>query len=120
MQNKPTALQGMISICAWCKRVREEGGSWQHLEGYIESHSKTVFTHGMCDDCLQKLDPADHLPIDKRPKSQTADSVRERNRSEIRALLRAEFNAKGQSRKQIEAEFLGITEEMLHFQRPMD
>jgi PAS domain S-box-containing protein len=48
---------GMLSICAWCKKIRDERGSWQPLESYIESRSETKFTHGLCEDCLQKLNP---------------------------------------------------------------
>jgi PAS domain S-box-containing protein len=55
--NKRRVLRGLISICAWCKRIRDERGSWQRLESYIESHSETKFTHGLCRDCLQRLDP---------------------------------------------------------------
>ena len=55
--NKRRLLRGLISICAWCKRIRDERGSWQQLESYIESHSETKFTHGLCKDCLQRLDP---------------------------------------------------------------
>jgi PAS domain S-box-containing protein len=50
-------IQGLISICAWCKRVRDECGSWQLLEKYVASHSEIKFTHGICDYCSQKLDP---------------------------------------------------------------
>jgi PAS domain S-box-containing protein len=57
IQNKLIALKGLTSICAWCKRICDEDGLWQELERYIESHSKTRFTHGICQDCLRKLDP---------------------------------------------------------------
>jgi PAS domain S-box-containing protein len=60
MEERRLALAGLISICAWCKRIRNEGGSWQQLENYIESHSEASFTHGICQDCLKKLDPAQH------------------------------------------------------------
>jgi PAS domain S-box-containing protein len=46
---------GLISICAWCKRVRDERGSWQALEQYVESHSAMKFTHGLCGECLRRL-----------------------------------------------------------------
>jgi PAS domain S-box-containing protein len=48
---------GLISICSWCKRVRDERRSWQPLDQYIESHSEARFTHGVCSDCLHNLDP---------------------------------------------------------------
>jgi len=57
IQNKLIALKGLTSICAWCKRIRDEDGFWQELEKYIELHSKTKLTHGICQDCLRKLDP---------------------------------------------------------------
>jgi PAS domain S-box-containing protein len=57
VQHRMNALRGLICICAWCKRVHDESGSWQQLEKYIEAHSKTKFSHGVCPDCLRKLDP---------------------------------------------------------------
>ena len=44
-------LGGLISVCALCKRVRDDSGLWQKLETYIESHSQAKFTHGICTDC---------------------------------------------------------------------
>ena len=49
--------RGLVSVCAWCKRIRDERGSWQQLEKYIQSHSETSFTHGLCADCMQMLKP---------------------------------------------------------------
>jgi PAS domain S-box-containing protein len=64
---KGLVLGGLISVCAWCNRVRDEGGSWQQLERYIESHSQTTFTHGIYQDCLLRLDPACHKPDSNVP-----------------------------------------------------
>jgi PAS domain S-box-containing protein len=52
----------LIQICAWCKRVREERGKWETLEQYVASHLEAKFTHGLCCDCLDKLDP-NHRPV---------------------------------------------------------
>lgn len=57
---QPVPCGGIISICAWCKRVRDACGSWEPLDQYIASHSETKFTHGLCADCLHKLDPDSH------------------------------------------------------------
>ena len=54
-------LRGLLSICASCKRIRDERGAWQQLESYIQSHSEAKFTHGLCADCIRKLDP-DYRP----------------------------------------------------------
>jgi hypothetical protein len=48
-------LRGLIPICAWCKRIRNDQGYWEQLESYIKSHSEADFTHGMCPDCVKKL-----------------------------------------------------------------
>jgi PAS domain S-box-containing protein len=50
-------LRGLLSICASCKRIRDERGNWQQLEFYIQSHSEAKFTHGLCEDCIRKLYP---------------------------------------------------------------
>jgi PAS domain S-box-containing protein len=54
-------LRGLLSICASCKRIRDERGSWQQMESYIQSHSEAKFTHGLCEDCVRKLYP-DYSP----------------------------------------------------------
>jgi PAS domain S-box-containing protein len=58
LHEKGLILGGLISICAWCKQIQDTSGHWQNLERYIESHSQATFTHGICTDCLRKLDPA--------------------------------------------------------------
>jgi PAS domain S-box-containing protein len=54
-------LGGLISICAWCKKIHADG-VWEKLEKYLESRSQAKFTHGICPDCLVRLDPASHKP----------------------------------------------------------
>jgi len=47
-------LRGRLAICMWCKRIRDEGGSWQKLETYIAEHSEADFSHGLCPECKQE------------------------------------------------------------------
>ena len=54
-------LSGLLSICASCKRIRDEHQTWQPLESYIQAHSEAKFSHGVCPDCLRKLYP-DYYP----------------------------------------------------------
>ena len=54
------SLRGLIAICAWCNRIRDERGLWEQLERFIELHSEAKFTHAMCPDCLRKFDPRNH------------------------------------------------------------
>ena len=48
-------LQGIISICSNCKKIRDKQGSWEQLEAYIREHSDAEFSHSLCPDCAQKL-----------------------------------------------------------------
>jgi PAS domain S-box-containing protein len=47
-------LRGLIPICAWCKRIRNDDGYWEQLEAYITTRSEADFTHGMCPDCARE------------------------------------------------------------------
>ena len=47
-------LRGLIPICAWCKKIRNDHGYWEQLELYLKGHSEADFTHGMCPDCARK------------------------------------------------------------------
>jgi PAS domain S-box-containing protein len=60
LHNKGLILGGLVSLCAWCKRIRDDCGMWQEVEKYIESHSQAKVTHGICPECLGTLDPASH------------------------------------------------------------
>ena len=44
-------LRGLIPICAWCKRIRDDEGYWDQLEVYLSKHSEAIFSHGLCPDC---------------------------------------------------------------------
>ncbi len=50
-------LSGLLPICANCKRVRDDKGSWKPIESYIRDHSEAEFSHSICPDCSKKLYP---------------------------------------------------------------
>jgi PAS domain S-box-containing protein len=60
-RDQVNVLSGLLSICASCKRIRDEHQTWQPLESYIQAHSEAKFSHGVCPDCLEKLYP-DYYP----------------------------------------------------------
>jgi len=47
-------LSGLLPICAWCKKIRDDDGYWQQLEDYFQSRSRIKFTHGICADCYKE------------------------------------------------------------------
>ena len=50
-------LEGLLPVCASCRRIRGEQGDWQPLESYIQERSDAEFTHGICPDCAEELYP---------------------------------------------------------------
>ena len=50
-------LTGLLPICASCKKIREDNGTWSNIELYIQNHSEAQFTHGFCPDCVKRLYP---------------------------------------------------------------
>jgi len=48
------ALEGLLSVCSYCKRIRNTEGGWGSLERYIEQRSKAEFSHGVCPECYDK------------------------------------------------------------------
>jgi len=47
-------LSSILPICAYCKKIRDDRGEWEQLEAYISAHTDTLFSHGMCPDCLKQ------------------------------------------------------------------
>ena len=48
-------LEGLLPICASCKKIRDDSGYWNQIEVYIEDHSDALFSHGICPDCAHRL-----------------------------------------------------------------
>lgn len=50
-------LSGLLPICSYCKKIRDDKGYWNKIEAYIAKHSDAQFSQGICDDCLQQKYP---------------------------------------------------------------
>ena len=48
-------LQGLLPICCYCKKIRDDQNYWQQVEGYISKHSEAQFSHGVCPECFEKI-----------------------------------------------------------------
>jgi len=48
-------LQGLIPICAHCKKIRDDDGYWSKMESYIQSRTEAKFTHGICPECFSEV-----------------------------------------------------------------
>ena len=54
-QEEVQKLQNILPICAKCKKIRDDEGYWNQVEGYISSHSEIKFSHELCPDCAKEL-----------------------------------------------------------------
>lgn len=55
-------LEGIIAICSYCKKIRNDANSWDQLETYISRHSEALFSHGICPECYkQQIDELKNL-----------------------------------------------------------
>jgi hypothetical protein len=60
-------LEGLLPMCAWCKKVRDDKGYWQQIETYISAHTKADWTHGICPECQAKfMESQDRLEAQQR------------------------------------------------------
>jgi PAS domain S-box-containing protein len=52
------SLTGLLPICAQCKKIRDDKGSWKPIETYIGERSNATFSHGLCPGCTENFFPA--------------------------------------------------------------
>lgn len=52
--NLVRTLQGILPICCYCKKIRDDGQYWQQVEEYIATHTDAQFSHAICPDCYEK------------------------------------------------------------------
>lgn len=48
-------LSGLLPMCAWCKKVRDDSGYWQRVELFLGASTGADITHGMCPECSDKM-----------------------------------------------------------------
>jgi len=56
-------LHGILPICMHCKKIRDDDGSWNEIEQYIAEHSDASWSHGICNECVEKHYPHEHKAI---------------------------------------------------------
>ncbi len=61
--DKVKTLQGILPICADCKKIRDDKGFWNQIEEFISNHSEVDFTHSFCPECEKKYFPEIHKGV---------------------------------------------------------
>ncbi len=62
-ENEIQTLRGILPICSFCKKIRDDKGYWEQVETYIEKHSDADFTHGICPECFKLHYPNEYKKI---------------------------------------------------------
>jgi K+-sensing histidine kinase KdpD len=57
LEKEIRTLEGILPICSFCKKIRNQENTWEPFEGYISRHTEAEFSHGMCPDCARKHYP---------------------------------------------------------------
>ena len=50
-------LQGILPICMYCHKIRNDQNAWDRMEAYISEHSDAEFSHSICPDGMEKHHP---------------------------------------------------------------
>ncbi|MBI5831500.1 MAG: response regulator [Armatimonadetes bacterium] len=50
-------LEGLLPICAWCHKIRDDAGYWQRVEVFIAERTDARFSHGICPSCMKEVCP---------------------------------------------------------------
>jgi sigma-B regulation protein RsbU (phosphoserine phosphatase) len=48
-------LQGLLPICSYCKKVRDDQNYWQQVDSYISKHTEVEFSHSICPTCFDSV-----------------------------------------------------------------
>jgi hypothetical protein len=48
-------LQGLLPICCYCKKIRDDKNYWHQVEQYVSEHADVQFSHGICPECYEKI-----------------------------------------------------------------
>jgi hypothetical protein len=66
-------LQGLLPICSYCKKVRDDQNYWQQVDCYVSKHSEVEFSHGICPDCYHRLIEQQLKQLESRKPGATRD-----------------------------------------------
>lgn len=57
------SLRGILPLCSYCKKIKDDKGNWEQVDVYINKHSQADVSHGICPECLKKHHPEEYADI---------------------------------------------------------
>jgi DNA-binding response OmpR family regulator len=56
-------LSGLLPICSYCKKIRDDQNYWQQVESYVGKHSEAKFSHSICPECYEEFIKPQLVPL---------------------------------------------------------
>jgi len=56
-------LKGILPLCSFCKKIREDSGYWEQVDVYVQKHSEADISHSICPECMKKYYPEEFMEI---------------------------------------------------------
>jgi hypothetical protein len=54
LEREVNILEGILPVCSFCKKIRDDSSVWHPMENYIMARSEASFSHGLCPECMEK------------------------------------------------------------------
>ena len=54
LSDEVKTLRGILPICSYCKKVRNDKGYWDRVDVYVKQHTEAVFSHSICPECYKE------------------------------------------------------------------
>lgn len=56
-------LRGILPLCSFCKKIRDDKGYWERVDVYIQKYSQADISHSICPQCMKKHYPEEYNEI---------------------------------------------------------
>ena len=56
-------LSGLLPICSYCKKIRDDKNYWQQVDEYVSQHSEATFSHSICPECYEDVVKPQMKPV---------------------------------------------------------
>ena len=61
-------LSGLLPICSYCKKIRDDQNYWERVDAYVTKHSEAQFSHSICPQCYEDIVKPEMIKMGVKPK----------------------------------------------------
>lgn len=69
--NEIKTLRGILPLCSFCKKIRDDAGYWEQVDVYLHQHSDAKISHGICPACMEKNYPEAYQAMQRKKSKDT-------------------------------------------------